>query len=178
MVFGISFWRAMPTSSNNRIGYLHGGSTSVAYNFNRYLGVVADFALRQHPADAFEPDRQPNSASRRQRLHIYVRPAPLLSQAFKIHSICTTASRRSIREQLVSLGCTGSYSCQPLVYDWGSPQWPAPVSTSELTISWLSAPFSRIPADAFHQPYVAERVERGWQNNARFSAGIVLRFCG
>ena len=41
---GYSFWRAMPTSHTNRIGYMHGGSTSVAYNFNRYLGLVADFA--------------------------------------------------------------------------------------------------------------------------------------
>jgi len=38
-----SFWRAMPTSRTNRMGYLHGGSTSVAYNFNNYLGLVADF---------------------------------------------------------------------------------------------------------------------------------------
>ncbi len=40
---GYSFWRAMPTAPGNRMGYLHGGSTSVAYNFNRYLGLVADF---------------------------------------------------------------------------------------------------------------------------------------
>src|SRR6202050_5373554 len=40
---GYSFWRAMPTAPSNRMGYLHGGSTSVAYNFNRYLGLVADF---------------------------------------------------------------------------------------------------------------------------------------
>ena len=26
------------------MGYLHGGSTSIAYNFNRYFGLVADFA--------------------------------------------------------------------------------------------------------------------------------------
>src|ERR1700722_199000 len=42
-VLGYSFWRAVPTSNSNRMGYLHGGSTSVAYNFNRYLGLVADF---------------------------------------------------------------------------------------------------------------------------------------
>src|SRR5580658_6063561 len=40
---GYSFWRATPTSNGNRIGYLHGGSTSVAYNLNRYVGLVADF---------------------------------------------------------------------------------------------------------------------------------------
>ncbi len=41
--FDYSFWRAMPTSRTNRMGYLHGGSTSVAYNFTNYLGLVADF---------------------------------------------------------------------------------------------------------------------------------------
>ena len=40
---GYSFWRAMPTALSNRMGYLHGGSTSVAYNFNRYVGLVGDF---------------------------------------------------------------------------------------------------------------------------------------
>jgi hypothetical protein len=39
-----SFWRAMPTSRTNRMGYLHGGSTSVAYNINSFLGIVGDFA--------------------------------------------------------------------------------------------------------------------------------------
>ncbi|HTC67570.1 MAG TPA: hypothetical protein VK685_10575 [Candidatus Acidoferrum sp.] len=33
----------MPTSQSNRIGYLHDGSTSIAYNFNRSFGLVADF---------------------------------------------------------------------------------------------------------------------------------------
>src|SRR5271156_4440238 len=41
---GYSFWRATPTSNANRIGHLHGGSTSVAYNFNKYVGFIADFA--------------------------------------------------------------------------------------------------------------------------------------
>lgn len=40
---GYSFWRAMPTSSSNRMGYLQGGSTSVAYNLNSYFGLAADF---------------------------------------------------------------------------------------------------------------------------------------
>ena len=40
---GYSFWRAMPTAPSNRMGYLHGGSTSLAYNFNRYVGLAVDF---------------------------------------------------------------------------------------------------------------------------------------
>ena len=40
---GYSFWRALPTDPANRMGYLHGGSTSLAFNLNRYVGLVADF---------------------------------------------------------------------------------------------------------------------------------------
>ena len=40
---GYSFWRAVPISAGNRIAWTHGGSASVAYNLNDWLGVVADF---------------------------------------------------------------------------------------------------------------------------------------
>jgi len=40
---GYSYLRAVPTlTSGNRLDWLNGGSTSIAYNFNRYLGVVGD----------------------------------------------------------------------------------------------------------------------------------------
>jgi outer membrane protein OmpA-like peptidoglycan-associated protein/opacity protein-like surface antigen len=41
---GYSFWRAAPISPGNRIAWTHGGSASVAYNLNDWLGLVADFA--------------------------------------------------------------------------------------------------------------------------------------
>ncbi len=41
---GYSYLRATPTSADgNRMMWLNGGSTSVAFNFNRYLGIVGDF---------------------------------------------------------------------------------------------------------------------------------------
>jgi outer membrane protein OmpA-like peptidoglycan-associated protein len=41
---GYSYLRAVPTlADGNRLVWLNGGSTSIAYNFNRYLGVVGDF---------------------------------------------------------------------------------------------------------------------------------------
>jgi outer membrane protein OmpA-like peptidoglycan-associated protein/opacity protein-like surface antigen len=41
---GYSYLRAMPTlAAGNRLEWLNGGSTSIAFNFNRYLGVVGDF---------------------------------------------------------------------------------------------------------------------------------------
>ncbi|MGD0829692.1 MAG: OmpA family protein [Terracidiphilus sp.] len=41
---GYSYLRAVPAPSDgNRLVWLNGGSTSIAYNFNRHLGLVGDF---------------------------------------------------------------------------------------------------------------------------------------
>ena len=41
---GYSYLRAMPElAEGNRLVYLNGGSTSLAFNFNRYFGIVGDF---------------------------------------------------------------------------------------------------------------------------------------
>src|SRR5580658_9611393 len=42
---GYSYLRAVPTlAAGNRFVWLNGGSTSIAFNFNGYLGLVGDFA--------------------------------------------------------------------------------------------------------------------------------------
>jgi len=44
LFLGYSYLRAMPElASGNRMVYLNGGSTSLAFNLNRYLGLVGDF---------------------------------------------------------------------------------------------------------------------------------------
>lgn len=44
LFLGYSYVRAMPTMSDgNRLLWLNGGSTSLAFNLNRYLGLVLDF---------------------------------------------------------------------------------------------------------------------------------------
>jgi opacity protein-like surface antigen len=44
LFLGYSYLRAVPTlAEGNRLAWLNGGSTSIAYNFNSRLGLVADF---------------------------------------------------------------------------------------------------------------------------------------
>jgi opacity protein-like surface antigen len=44
LFLGYSYLRAVPANANgNRLVWLNGGSTSLAFNFNRYLGIVGDF---------------------------------------------------------------------------------------------------------------------------------------
>jgi hypothetical protein len=43
LFLGYSYVRAVPTLAvGNRVVWMNGGSASIAYNFNRYLGIVAD----------------------------------------------------------------------------------------------------------------------------------------
>src|SRR5579864_67478 len=57
LFLGYSFLRNAPTSAGNRLAYLHGGSTSLALNLNRHLGLVADFG--GFHADRFGPNAPP-----------------------------------------------------------------------------------------------------------------------
>lgn len=44
LFLGYSYLRAVPTlAEGNRLDWLNGGSTSMAFNINRYLGIVGDF---------------------------------------------------------------------------------------------------------------------------------------
>ena len=44
LFLGYSYLHAMPAQRNwNRVSWMNGGSTSLAYNLNRYLGLVGDF---------------------------------------------------------------------------------------------------------------------------------------
>jgi hypothetical protein len=43
LFLGYSYLHAMPATDENRMVWLNGGSASIAYNFNRYLGLVGDF---------------------------------------------------------------------------------------------------------------------------------------
>ena len=44
LFLGYSYLRAVPApAAGNRLMWMNGGSTSLALNFNRYLGIVGDF---------------------------------------------------------------------------------------------------------------------------------------
>lgn len=57
LFLGYSYIRNVGSNAGNRIAYLHGGSTSLAFNLNRYLGLVADFG--GFHADRFGPGAPP-----------------------------------------------------------------------------------------------------------------------
>lgn len=57
LFMGYTFLRNVPANAGNRLAWLHGGSTSLAINLNRHLGLVADFGGSH--ADRFGPGAPP-----------------------------------------------------------------------------------------------------------------------
>lgn len=177
--FGYSFWRAMPTSASNRMGYLHGGSTSIAYNFNRYVGLVADFAgfdnskltlLGPTGSETVDSDGSaytfmfgPRFSYRR-----HERFTPYFQALFGgAHASSVTIS-----------GCSGDPSCTPL----GSETTFATMIGTGFDIKLSRHIALRLfegdfLLTHFKDPFSASG-DQGWQKNARFSTGIVFRFGG
>lgn len=177
---GYSFWRAVPTAFSNRMGYLHGGSTSIAYNLNRYLGLVADFGgYDNNRLTLFNPSGTVTVDSNgsaytyvfgpRFSYRRYERFAPFAQALFGgTHASSVTIS-----------GCTGTPTCTPL----GSDNAFAAVLGAGLDIKISHHVALRlIDADFllthFRDPVSTDGLERGWQKNVRLSTGIVFRFGG
>ncbi len=175
---GYSFWRAMPTSQSNRMGYLHGGSTSIAFNLNRWMGLVADFGgYDNSKVTLFSP-----SASRtfdsdgtaytylfgpRFSYRKYERVTPFFQALIGgVHASSVTIA-----------GCTGDQSCTPLASE---NSLAAALGlgfdvklTHHIALRLIEGDFL---LTNFRDPFATN--VQSWQKNVRLSSGLVFRFGG
>lgn len=180
LFLGYSFWRAMPTSQSNRMGYLHGGSTSVAYNFNNYLGLVADFGgYANSKVTLFSPAGSQTLDSNG-RAYTYVFGPRLSYRGYERFTPFVQALFGGTHATAVTIsGCTGDPSCTPL----GSENAFAMMLGTGVDIK-LTKHFSwrLVEGDylltRFKDPFSSTVDERGWQKNVRLSSGLVVRFGG
>ncbi len=177
---GYSFWRAMPTSNSNRIGYLHGGSTSIAYNFNRYFGLVADFGgYANSEVTLFTPTASQTVDSDGRAYSYLFGPrfsyrrhehfTPFFEALFGgAHATDVTIS-----------GCTGDPSCTPLPSENAFAALLGVGFDVKITrhVAWRLVEGDFL-ATRFHDPFASTSDERGWQKNVRLSSGLVFRFGG
>jgi outer membrane protein OmpA-like peptidoglycan-associated protein len=177
---GYSYLRAMPTTAEgNRMDWLNGGSTSVAFNFNRHLGLVADFggfddSKIRLAGTSTSPSIVADSsgtaytflAGPRLSFRGHGRIAPFAQALFGgIHASAVT----------LSSGCTGT-GCTPL---------PAETSFAMTAGGGLDLRVHRHLAIRLIQAeYLMTRFEdrstgnSATQNDMRLSSGIVFRFGG
>jgi len=177
---GYSFWRATPTESSNRMAYLNGGSTSIAFNFKRSVGLVADFGgydntkltlLNSTGTTTVDADGSAYTYLFGPRFSVrrHEKFTPFFQALFGgAHASSVTIS-----------GCTGGSTCTPL----GSENAFAMMFGVGFDIK-ISHHIALRPIEGdfllthFNIPSSAGGQGKGWQKNVRLSSGIVFRFGG
>jgi outer membrane protein OmpA-like peptidoglycan-associated protein/opacity protein-like surface antigen len=177
---GYSFWRATPASNGNRISYLHGGSTSVAYNFNKYVGLVADFAgLDDNKLTLFSPGLTETVNSGGSVYTLMIGPR-LSYRKYEKFTPYIQALGGVVHASSVTIsGCTGDPRCTPIGSDatfvaMAGAGFDINIS-HRIALRLLEADFL---LTHFRDPISATGFSRGWQDNTRLSTGIVFRFGG
>ena len=185
LFMGYSYWRAVPDSIRNRIDGMHGGSTSLAYNLNRHLGLVADFGGFKvdsleftSPGALFSPSRNVDAKS-----NVFtVMFGPRVS--FRDHHDRLTPFLQVLAgvahaDELTLVGCTAPiYACTPL------PRETVFTMTAGGGLDYKVN--HRIALRLFQAEFLLTRFQdptsatgaTAWQSNVRLSAGIVFRFGG
>jgi outer membrane protein OmpA-like peptidoglycan-associated protein len=177
---GYSFWRAMPTSPSNRMGYLHGGSTSVALNFNRYLGIIADFGGYDNSrVTLFTPNSSRTVASNGDAFTYMIGPRLSFRKYEKVTPFVQVLFGGARASSVSISGCSGSASCTPL---------PSENVFATMMGTGLDIKLSRhvalrlIQGDFLLTHFGNATSTTGpvptWEKNVRLSSGIVFLFGG
>jgi len=184
LFMGYSFWRAVPDSTKNRIDKMHGGSTSLAYNFNRHLGLVADFGGFKvdslefsNTGPAFTPSRNVDVKSN--VFTVMFGPRVSFRDHDRLTPFLQILGGVAHADDVTLVGCTAPiFACTPLLKE---------------TVFTMTAGGGldyrvnhRIALRLFQAEYLLTRFrdptsltgDTGWQSNVRLSAGIVFRFGG
>jgi outer membrane protein OmpA-like peptidoglycan-associated protein len=168
----------MPTAMSNRMGYLHGGSTSVAYNFNRYLGLVADFGgYDDSRITLFSPTGSQTLNSSGSAYTYTFGPRFSYRRYQRFTPFAQALFGGTYATSVTISGCTGSPACTPLGSDNAFATMLGVGFDVKISRHIALRPFEGdFLLTNFKNPFSAGGQARGWQDNARFSAGIVFRF--
>jgi outer membrane protein OmpA-like peptidoglycan-associated protein/opacity protein-like surface antigen len=174
---GYSFWRAMPTSQSNRMGYLHGGSTSIAYNFTSYFGLVADFGgYDNSKVTLFSPSASNTFDSDGTAYTYLFGPRFSYRHYERVTPFVQALIGGATAASVTIAGCTGDPSCNPLASENSVA---AAVGagldiklTHHIALRLIDADFL---VTNFRNPFSANQ---SWQKNVRLSSGLVFRFGG
>jgi len=177
LFMGYSYVGAAPRNDRNRIVGLHGGSESLAYNLNNYLGIVADFG-------AYESDHltlegvPPISVHANGALYSYMFGPRLSFRRGRVTSFVQYLLGGVHASDVSISGCSGSPVCTPL---------PSENSFAMTAGGGIDVTLSRhIAVRLFRAEYMFTRLrdplsstgQTARQSDVRLSTGIVFRLGG
>jgi outer membrane protein OmpA-like peptidoglycan-associated protein/opacity protein-like surface antigen len=181
---GYSYWRSVSDSTRNRIDGMNGGSTSLAYNFNRHVGLVADFAgfgvdslEFSRPGAGFSPSR--NVDANGTVFTVMFGPRVSFRDHGKFTPFLQILGGVAHADDVVVSGCGVPISaCVPL------PKETVFTMTAGGGVDYRLN--HRLALRLFQAEYLLTRFQDptslagadGWQSNVRLSTGLVFRFGG
>jgi outer membrane protein OmpA-like peptidoglycan-associated protein/opacity protein-like surface antigen len=179
LFLGYSNLLATPMSLSNRIDDLQGGDTNIAFNFNRYLGLVGDFAGYHANTLTFNQVGGPSRDVGAGGTAFSYMGGPRLSYRRPHFTFFAQALFGDANARKVTInGCTGSPSCAPLPSENSFAM--ALGGGLDLNLTRHLA-FRIIQAEylmtRFMDPSSAAGTT-GTRNNVRLSSGIVFRSGG
>jgi outer membrane protein OmpA-like peptidoglycan-associated protein len=184
LFLGYSYWRAIPYSNSNRMESMNGGSTSLAYNFNRHVGLVGDFAGFRvdtlqftNLGAGFTPSRVVNAESN--VFTVMFGPRVSFRDHGKFTPFLQVLGGVAHADEVTLDNCTAPiYACTPL------PRETVFTMTAGGGLDYRLN--HRLALRLFQAEYLLTRFENptsptnatDWQSNMRLSAGVVFRFGG
>ena len=184
LFLGYSYWRSVPDSTRNRIDGMNGGSTSLAYNFNSHIGLVADFAgfgvdslELSRPGAGFSPSR--NVDANGTVFTVMFGPRVSFRDHGKFTPFLQILGGVAHADDVVVDGCNVPiYACVPL------PKETVFTMTAGGGVDYRLN--HRLALRLFQAEYLLTRFQDpasltgadGWQSNVRLSTGLVFRFGG
>jgi outer membrane protein OmpA-like peptidoglycan-associated protein len=184
LFMGYSYWRSVPDSTGNRIDGMNGGSASLAYNFNRHVGLVADFAGFRidsleisSPGAGFSPSRNINAQST--VFTLMFGPRVSFRDHGKFTPFLQVLGGIAHADDVTLDGCNVPiYACVPL------PKQTVFTMTAGGGVDYRLN--HRLALRLFQAEFLLTRFQDptsftgadGWQSNVRLSTGLVFRFGG
>jgi outer membrane protein OmpA-like peptidoglycan-associated protein/opacity protein-like surface antigen len=184
LFMGYSYWRSVPDSTGNRIDGMNGGSASLAYNFNRHVGLVADFAGFRidslefsSPGAGFSPSRNVNAQST--VFTVMFGPRVSFRDHGKFTPFLQVLGGVAHADDVTLDGCNVPiYACVPL------PKQTVFTMTAGGGVDYRLN--HRLALRLFQAEFLLTRFQDptsftgadGWQSNVRLSTGLVFRFGG
>jgi outer membrane protein OmpA-like peptidoglycan-associated protein/opacity protein-like surface antigen len=184
LFIGYSYWRSVPDSTGNRIDGMNGGSASLAYNFNRHVGLVADFAGFRidslefsSPGAGFSPSRNVNAQST--VFTVMFGPRVSFRDHGKFTPFLQVLGGVAHADDVTLDGCNVPiYACVPLpkqtVFTMTAGGGVDYRLNHGLALRLFQAEFL---LTRFQDPTSFTGAD-GWQSNVRLSTGLVFRFGG
>jgi outer membrane protein OmpA-like peptidoglycan-associated protein/opacity protein-like surface antigen len=184
LFLGYSYWRAVPYTNSNRMESMNGGSTSLAYNFNRHVGLVADFAGFRvdtlqftNAGPAFTPSRVVDARSN--VFTVMFGPRVSFRDHGRLTPFLQVLGGVAHADDVTLDNCTAPiYACTPLQAQTTFTMTAGGGLDYRLT--------HRLALRLFQAEYLLTRFQDptsgtgadGWQSNVRLSAGLLFRFGG